>query len=115
MCGIFGFVLDQPRAQEKSRQELDTGLARIRHRGPDGIGQSISPNGQVGLGHVRLSIIDLDTGAQPMHSQDGRYTIVYNGEIYNYLELRSELRGEAFNTQSDTEVVLRAFERWGPE
>jgi asparagine synthase (glutamine-hydrolysing) len=91
MCGIFGFLLDSSRQFELSTESLDVGLARIRHRGPDGTGKWVSRNGQVGLGHVRLSIIDLETGAQPMHSADGRYTIIYNGEIYNYIELRAEL------------------------
>ncbi|MEO8544346.1 MAG: asparagine synthase (glutamine-hydrolyzing) [Betaproteobacteria bacterium] len=115
MCGIFGFVSDTPRSAGVSSTELDVGLERIRHRGPDGIGKWVSSNGQVGLGHVRLAIIDLETGAQPMHSIDGRYSIVYNGEIYNYIELRAELGGEPFHTQSDTEVVLRAFQRWGAD
>lgn len=113
MCGIFGFVADRSRAIEHSSAELDTGLTRIRHRGPDGTGKWVSADGQVGLGHVRLSIIDLETGAQPMHSDDGRFTIIYNGEIYNYIELRAELGEELFRTHSDTEVVLRAFQRWG--
>lgn len=95
--------------------ELDKGLDLIRHRGPDGVGKWLSSNSQIGLGHVRLSIIDLETGAQPMHSDDGRYTIVYNGEIYNYVELRQELGECSFKTGSDTEVVLRAFQRWGGE
>jgi len=115
MCGIFGFLTDQPRVAAQGYSDIDLGLERIRHRGPDGAGRWLSERGQVGLGHVRLSIIDLESGAQPMHSTDGRYTIIYNGEIYNYLELRSELGGAPFHTQSDTEVVLRAFERWGPE
>jgi asparagine synthase (glutamine-hydrolysing) len=115
MCGIFGFLLDSSRQFELSTESLDVGLARIRHRGPDGTGKWVSRNGQVGLGHVRLSIIDLETGAQPMHSADGRYTIIYNGEIYNYIELRAELGEDSFRTHSDTEVVLRAFETWGVE
>jgi asparagine synthase (glutamine-hydrolysing) len=113
MCGIFGFVTNQSRAIELLSGELDAGLARIRHRGPDGTGKWMASNGQVGFGHVRLSIIDLETGAQPMHSDDGRFTIIYNGEIYNYIELRKELGEESFRTHSDTEVVLRAFQRWG--
>jgi len=113
MCGIFGFIANHPRASGESLIDVDTGLNRIRHRGPDGTGKWVSPNGQVGFGHVRLSIIDLETGAQPMHSDDGRFTIIYNGEIYNYIELRKELGEESFRTHSDTEVVLRAFQRWG--
>lgn len=113
MCGIFGFIADQPRPPEQSNAELDSGLVYIRHRGPDGTGKWVSSDGQVGFGHVRLSIIDLETGAQPMQSDDGRFTIIYNGEIYNYIELRKELGEESFRTHSDTEVVLRAFQRWG--
>ncbi|HEY8159940.1 MAG TPA: asparagine synthase (glutamine-hydrolyzing) [Methylobacter sp.] len=113
MCGIFGVVADGPRSTEVSSIQIERGLSGIRHRGPDGTGTWVSPNGQVGFGHVRLSIIDLETGAQPMHSDDGRFTIIYNGEIYNYIELRKELGEESFRTHSDTEVVLRAFQRWG--
>ena len=97
----------------KIASELGEGLDRIRHRGPDGDGKWISQSGKIGLGHVRLSIIDLETGAQPMHSDDGRYTIIFNGEIYNFLELRQELGSGMFRTHSDTEVVLRAYQRWG--
>ena len=115
MCGIFGLIADRTRSTGLSSGELDTGLDRIRHRGPDGSAKWVSKNGQVGFGHVRLSIIDIETGAQPMHSDDGRFTIIYNGEIYNYIELRAELGNESFRTHSDTEVVLRAFQRWGPD
>jgi glutamine phosphoribosylpyrophosphate amidotransferase len=108
MCGIFGLLADRSRAIEQSSVDLDIGLTRIRHRGPDGTGKWVSDTGQVALGHVRLSIIDLETGAQPMHSDDGRYTIIYNGEIFNYIELRAELGESHFRTHSDTEVVLRA-------
>lgn len=113
MCGIFGFCTIGPRPRELLLSELDIGLERIRHRGPDGSGRWMAQDGRVGFGHVRLSIIDLEAGAQPMHSDDGRYTIVYNGEIYNYIELRDELGEGLFSTHSDTEVVLRAFQRWG--
>jgi len=91
-------------------------LTRMRdvlsHRGPDGCGNYLSPPGafpSAGLGHRRLSIIDLtDAGSQPMRSRDGRYHIVYNGEIYNFLDLRDELnaKGYAFSSRSDTEVIL---------
>ncbi len=114
MCGIFGLVALGARSTGLSLAEVDAGMERIRHRGPDGDGKWVSQDGQIGLGHVRLSVIDLETGAQPMFSEDGRYTIVYNGEIYNYIELRAELGGADFRTASDTEVVLRAFQRWGP-
>lgn len=115
MCGIFGLLADRSRAIEQSSADLDVGLTRIRHRGPDGTGKWVSDSGQVALGHVRLSIIDLETGAQPMHSDDGRYTIIYNGEIFNYIELRAELGEDQFRTHSDTEVVLRAFQCWGSD
>jgi len=115
MCGIFGLLADHSRPIEQSSVDLDKGLTRIRHRGPDGMGKWVSDNGQVALGHVRLSIIDLETGTQPMHSDDGRYTIIYNGEIFNFIELRAELGDSLFRTHSDTEVVLRAFERWGSD
>lgn len=89
----------------------------IRHRGPDGLQLWISDDQSAGLGHNRLSIIDLSArAAQPMFSSDRRYAIVYNGEIYNYVELKEELQraGKDFQTQSDTEVLLQAFIHWGP-
>jgi asparagine synthase (glutamine-hydrolysing) len=84
----------------------------LRHRGPDGDGTWMDANHSLGLAHVRLSIIDLTTGAQPMHSPSGN-VITYNGEIYNFIELRKELGEETFRTTSDTEVILRAYEEWG--
>lgn len=116
MCGIFGYLGRGPLLVESTSRIVALGLDAIQHRGPDGRAQWISTNGQVGLGHVRLSIIDIETGGQPMHSESGRYTIIFNGEIYNYIELRDELGGRAsFRTSSDTEVVIRAFEHWGIE
>jgi asparagine synthase (glutamine-hydrolysing) len=112
MCGIFGF-LNTGGGPALANEQLAAGLERIRHRGPDGIGTWVAEDGRVGLGHVRLSIIDIAGGEQPMRSGDGRYTIIYNGEIYNYIELRNELRECAFHTRSDTEVVLNAYRRWG--
>jgi asparagine synthase (glutamine-hydrolysing) len=85
----------------------------IRHRGPDGHQTWRHESGRVGLTHRRLTIIDLATGDQPMADAAGNW-ISYNGEIYNYLELRDELGPEPFRTTSDTEVILRAYERWGP-
>ena len=86
MCGIFGFVEAGPRAKAASLADLEEGMSRIRHRGPDGEGTWVSDNGQVGLSHVRLSIIDLsESAAQPMASDDGRYVMTYNGEVYNYI------------------------------
>jgi asparagine synthase (glutamine-hydrolysing) len=109
MCGIWfslGFAPDPA--------HIDV----VAHRGPDGGGWRVfeSAAGPVALGHRRLSIIDLsDAARQPMSYADGRYWIVYNGEIYNYLELRAELRaaGRLFRTQSDTEVLLAAYAHWG--
>jgi asparagine synthase (glutamine-hydrolysing) len=88
-------------------------IERIRHRGPDA--QTVQACGSVGLAHARLSIIDLETGAQPMRSVDGTTVIVFNGEIYNYIELRNELvrRGHRFRTQSDTETILAAYGEYG--
>jgi asparagine synthase (glutamine-hydrolysing) len=113
MCGIFGFISDGGQAIAAVNENLERGMELIRHRGPDGEGRWVSSDGRVGMGHVRLSIIDLESGAQPITSDDGRYTIVYNGEIYNYIELRNELGPRSFRTQSDTEVVLRAYQHWG--
>ena len=85
----------------------------LSHRGPDGEGYYV--DGNIGLGHRRLAIIDLSTGSQPMCSADGNVVLVFNGEIYNYLELRAELRnlGHHFATNSDTEVVVAAYQQWG--
>lgn len=115
MCGIFGFVSVAPKSSAVVADLLNGGLNRIAHRGPDGRATWCSQGREAGFGHVRLSIIDLEGGCQPMSTSDGRYTIVLNGEIYNYLELRAELGSDAFVTRSDTEVVLQAFARWGPE
>lgn len=115
MCGIFGLLSEGARNPARTEQQLCAGMQAIRHRGLDGNGHWVSESGQVGLGHVRLSIIDIESGVQPMHTTDGRYSIVYNGEIYNYLELRTELGEERFQTHSDTEVVLCAYQRWGAD
>jgi asparagine synthase (glutamine-hydrolysing) len=88
--------------------------AVLRHRGPDGVG--IAPGPRVGLAHTRLSIIDIAGGAQPLANEDGEIMITYNGEVYNYRELRSELeaKGHRFRTRSDTEVLVHGYEQWGP-
>lgn len=113
MCGIFGLLATTARDHQRISNDLTRGMELISHRGPNGAGQWISTGADVGLGHVRLSIIDVESGAQPMLSADGRYVVVFNGEIYNYLELRAELGASLFRTRSDTEVILRAYEKWG--
>lgn len=112
MCGITGILhFDKERPVDRNALKAMTDI--IHHRGPDGEGFFIEKN--VGLGHRRLSIIDLKTGDQPMHSNDGKKVIVFNGEIYNYIEIREELKekGYIFQTESDTEVILNAYEEWG--
>lgn len=111
MCGIAGIISANP--QEITIQRLQSMTDVIAHRGPDGDGHWISPNGKVGLGHRRLSIIDLSHEAdQPMHYLD-RYSLVFNGEIYNYLELKETLlkQGYTFRTQSDTEVLMALYDK----
>jgi len=112
MCGIVGVVGGSPAAPETLAAMRDT----LRHRGPDDEGLWRSENGQVGFGHCRLAIIDLSADArQPMVSASSRTRVVFNGEIYNYRELRAELEsaGRRFRTASDTEVLLQAYEHWG--
>lgn len=114
MCGIAGAVVATGSTISPARLEAMTDV--IAHRGPDASGIWVSPDGRVGLGHRRLSIIDLSpAGAQPMASASGRYTLTYNGEIYNFAALRRELEsaGVRFRGHSDTEVMLAAFEQWG--
>src|SRR5882672_244800 len=113
MCGIAGIV-------RSDRSHVDQALlarmcAAIRHRGPDDDGFYV--NGPVGLGMRRLSIIDLKGGQQPIHNQDRTAWIVFNGEIYNYRELREKLEklGDTFYTNSDTEAIIHAYDRYGPD
>ena len=113
MCGI-GAILqldDSPVPGLDARVALMNRL--LEHRGPDGEGRWLHPSGHVGFAHRRLEIIDLATGDQPMRDEGGNW-ITYNGEIYNYLELRQEIGASEFRTTSDTEVVLRAYRKWGP-
>src|SRR5713101_182095 len=112
MCGIAGIADVTGRPVDGSLLRAMTAVQA--HRGPDGEG--IACRGAAGLGHRRLAIIDLATGDQPMVSDDGAVRIVFNGEIYNFRELRRELesRGARFTTTSDTEVILRAYEVEGP-
>jgi asparagine synthase (glutamine-hydrolysing) len=112
MCGIAGAIGLQNQAIAEST--IRSMMHQIRHRGPDDEGAFVERN--VGLGFVRLSILDLSAaGHQPMHSADERYIITFNGEIFNYLELRSELSsmGYEFRSQTDTEVLLNAYREWG--
>ncbi|MEP0263918.1 asparagine synthase (glutamine-hydrolyzing) [Dokdonia sp.] len=108
MCGITGIIGDKA-----SQEHLDAMLQAQAHRGPDDTGKYIEKG--ICLGHNRLAIIDLSAAAnQPFFSQDKRYTIVFNGEIYNYLELKKELEATySFTTNSDTEVLLTAYQKWG--
>ncbi|MEL7188848.1 MAG: XrtA/PEP-CTERM system amidotransferase [Pseudomonadota bacterium] len=112
MCGIAGIFhtetvgpVDPARIEKMSNAQA--------HRGPDGSGVWTAPG--VGLGHRRLSVIDLEGSPQPMHSTDGRYVIVFNGEVYNFQSLRAELEegGARFQTSGDTEVIIAAYARWG--
>ena len=110
MCGIAGYV---GLGNEAGNRFLHSSIEQLRHRGPDGNGSWQGKNEPVGLSHVRLSIIDLTAAAaQPMRADSG-CVITYNGEVYNYIELREEIGAHLFYTTSDTEVVLRAYEKWG--
>ena len=113
MCGIAGYV-DAALPADEGRAMLESMCAALVHRGPDD--QGLTADAGAGLGMRRLSIIDLSGGHQPMSSDDGSRTIVFNGEIYNFRGLRDELRarGCRFRTESDTEVILRAYEEYGP-
>jgi len=111
MCGICGIF-------DLNGMPIDAALLAgmneaIHHRGPDGNGQLV--DGKVGLGHRRLS--NLGGGAQPIGNEDGKFQIVFNGEIYNFVELRAELEsfGHKFKTKSDTEVIVQAYEQWGAD
>ena len=111
MCGIAGFLTNH--GELPDRGLLKRMCDRLAHRGPDGYGCFIDRH--VALGHRRLSIIDLNTGGQPLGNEDGSIQVILNGEIYNYLELRSELqqKGHRFATQSDTEVLVHLYEEVG--
>ena len=112
MCGLTAIYAYRDSARPVDRDELRRIRDHMTSRGPDGSGEWVSPDGRVGLGHRRLSIIDLsERGTQPMQSADGRYVISFNGEIYNYRALRASLmeRGRAFNSESDTEVLLHLY------
>src|ERR1041385_1031578 len=115
MCGIAGFIDFKRTSNKKILFEMTN---KLEHRGPDDAGYEIIENeyAQVGIGHRRLSIIDLSSeGHQPMWSADRNYVITFNGEIYNFKEIRKELeeKNYSFKSHSDTEVVINAFAEWG--
>jgi asparagine synthase (glutamine-hydrolysing) len=110
MCGICGII---NKNQQVKENEIYLMMQKMKHRGPDDEGVFI--DNAIGLGFVRLSILDLSpAGHQPMKSHDGRYIIIFNGEVYNYIEIRDELKNDFhFRTGTDTEVVLAAYQKWG--
>src|SRR5262245_25136558 len=114
MCGLAG-IFDSKDRRPIDRDLLTAMTNSLSHRGPDGAGFHVG--GGIGLGHRRLSIIDLSGGHQPLFNEDNSIAVVYNGEIYNYRELASQLRalGHQFRTVCDTEVVVHAWEEWGPD
>jgi len=117
VCGFAG-AIEQGCTADAWRERLESMGDRLRHRGPDDRGVWWDAEAGVGLSHRRLSILDVSTaGRQPMHSPNGRFVIAYNGEIYNFLEIRADiaLAGTRWKSRSDTEVMLAAFETWGVE
>src|SRR5262249_35163820 len=112
MCGIAGKLNFDP-ARPIDRVRLVAMTSTLVHRGPDADGFYVGDG--IGLGHRRLSIIDLSTGDQPMANEERTVWVVFNGEIYNFAELRSDLEalGHRFRTRSDTEVIVHAYEQWG--
>jgi asparagine synthase (glutamine-hydrolysing) len=110
ICGAFSFS-----GAPVDRSLIDKMTQVIQHRGPDGSGSFVS--GRIGLGHRRLSIIDLSGGAQPISNEDETIQVIFNGEIYNFIELREELikKGHVFKTESDTEVIVHGYEEWGKD
>ena len=119
MCGIFGWILPSQDGGDLAQLTRLTDL--LSHRGPDAggywIGGTTNSQYQIGLGNRRLSIIDIPGGLQPMWSRHGDIVVVYNGEIYNFVELRAELQNEGheFATDSDTEVLIESYRKWGPD
>jgi asparagine synthase (glutamine-hydrolysing) len=113
MCGICGVM--EMGGKPVLKTDIAAMMCTLAHRGPDGEGSYVQS--EIGLGHRRLSIIDLSGGAQPISNEDGSLHIVFNGEIYNYIELRDELLslGHVFVTHSDTEVIIHAYEQWGAD
>src|SRR5512133_1448383 len=123
MCGITGFLNAAGGMDGGRMLATVTGMAdTLQHRGPDDAGAWVDAEAGIALGHRRLSIVDLSPeGHQPMHSASGRYVISFNGEVYNFQELRAELEGELgapllhWRGHSDTEIMLAAVDRWGVE
>jgi asparagine synthase (glutamine-hydrolysing) len=116
MCGIAGIFRTPGASPGLHVDAVGAMLSAIVHRGPDGEGTWIDREAGIALGHRRLAIVDLSEGGrQPMHSEDGQFVVTFNGEIYNFLELRRELEatGHRFRSTSDTEVLIRAVEAWG--
>ncbi|WP_159991776.1 asparagine synthase (glutamine-hydrolyzing) [Pelistega ratti] len=112
MCGIIGLI----GSFEHKQQVLEQACRRIKERGPDSEGVWLSPQQHIGLAHVRLAIQDLShQGHQPMHSENQRYVLVFNGEIYNHLSLRGQINDKQWRGHSDTETLLACFEQWGVE
>lgn len=116
MCGINGIAALSEQSKI-SEMDVRSMLPALHHRGPDGNGVYLDPNRRVGLGHTRLSIIDLAGGAQPMHNEDKTVWVTFNGEIFNYIELRKTLikQGHCFHSHSDTEVIVHAYEQYGDD
>ena len=111
MCGIAGIYA---RPGRRASPDLLLSMAgELRHRGPDGVGLYV--DGRFGMTNTRLAIVDVDGGDQPLATEDRRFWVMQNGEVYNYVELREELRslGHRFETASDTEVIAHAYEEWG--
>jgi asparagine synthase (glutamine-hydrolysing) len=115
MCGIAGVMLRRPDAAPPELDQLAVMAGALSHRGPDEFG--LYRDRQTGLAHARLSIIDLASGQQPLSNERGTLWVTFNGEIFNYVELREELvaRGHQFRTRSDTEVIVHAYEQWGAD
>ena len=116
MCGLTGIFSTRPRTEASLAADVTAMMTTIAHRGPDDAGSWVDAEAGVALGFRRLAIIDLSPlGHQPMSSASGRFVLSFNGEVYNYAALRTELEqhGHRFRGQSDTEVILAAFESWG--
>ncbi|MDH5570814.1 MAG: asparagine synthetase B, partial [Gammaproteobacteria bacterium] len=114
MCGIAG-ICNIVSGESIQEQKIAAMIDMLKHRGPDGKGFYVNQN--IGLGHARLSIIDLDTGGQPIHNEDKTVWVTFNGEIFNYIELRDELKkkGHIFYTTTDTEVLVHLYEEYGDD